>query len=95
MAVIVTRTGKGSPLTTAELDANFTNLNNNKIDNVAGGNMLGILKIQNAIDMPDYISTVIDTVGSPTRIIHDPETSNYLGLSSAHAKPNSTHGLLE
>lgn len=27
MAVIVTRTGKGSPLTIAELDANFTNLN--------------------------------------------------------------------
>lgn len=28
MATIVTRTGKGSALTTAEMDANFTNLNN-------------------------------------------------------------------
>lgn len=31
MSTIVTRTGKGSPLTTAEMDANFTNLNNDKI----------------------------------------------------------------
>ena len=28
MATIVTRAGKGSPLTSAELDANFNNLNN-------------------------------------------------------------------
>lgn len=30
MATITTRAGKGSPLTHAEVDANFTNLNNDK-----------------------------------------------------------------
>lgn len=35
MTTIVTRQGKGSPLTNAEVDQNFTNLNNDKVD-VAG-----------------------------------------------------------
>lgn len=32
MAVIVTRAGKGSPLTNNEVDSNFTNLNTAKIE---------------------------------------------------------------
>ena len=32
MATIVTRSGKGSPLTNAEVDANFTNLNSVKVE---------------------------------------------------------------
>jgi len=32
MTTIVTRTGKGSPLTHVEVDTNFTNLNTNKIE---------------------------------------------------------------
>jgi hypothetical protein len=32
MSTIVTRSGKGSPLTHAEVDANFTNLNTDKLD---------------------------------------------------------------
>ncbi len=35
MTTIVTRTGKGSPLTHAELDTNFTNLNTNKLETAA------------------------------------------------------------
>ena len=35
MATIVTRSGKGSALTHNELDANFTNLNNDKLENVS------------------------------------------------------------
>jgi hypothetical protein len=35
MATIVTRSGKGSPLTNAEVDANFTNLNDNKVETSA------------------------------------------------------------
>jgi hypothetical protein len=31
MSTIVTRAGKGSPLTNTEVDANFTNLNTDKI----------------------------------------------------------------
>lgn len=34
MATIVTRTGKGSALTTAEMDANLTNLNSSKLENI-------------------------------------------------------------
>ena len=36
MATIVTRTAKGSALTHAEVDANFTNLNTAKVEPVQG-----------------------------------------------------------
>ena len=36
MATITTRSGKGSPLTNNEVDANFTNLNNDKLEISAG-----------------------------------------------------------
>jgi len=42
MATIVTRSGKGSPLTHAEVDANFTNLNTDKLE-LSGGTMTGNL----------------------------------------------------
>ena len=32
MATIVTRSGKGSPLTNTEVDSNFTNLNSDKVE---------------------------------------------------------------
>lgn len=35
MATIVTRAGKGSPLTNNEVDANFTNLNSDKVETSA------------------------------------------------------------
>ena len=37
MATIVTRAGKGSPLTHAEVDANFNNLNSDKAETSALG----------------------------------------------------------
>ena len=40
MATIVTRSGKGSPLTNVEVDANFTNLNTDKLE-LSGGTMSG------------------------------------------------------
>jgi len=40
MATITTRAGKGSPLTNAEVDANFTNLNSDKLE-TAGGTLTG------------------------------------------------------
>jgi len=42
MATIVTRSGKGSPLTNNEVDANFTNLNNDKLES---GDTAGSLTI--------------------------------------------------
>jgi|GEM_PF-6231292 len=47
MATIVTRAGKASALTTAEMDANFTNLNTDKIESgsdVTFGDITGDLK---------------------------------------------------
>ena len=35
MATIVTRSGKGSPLTNTEVDANFSNLNTDKVETSA------------------------------------------------------------
>jgi len=42
MATIITRAGKGSPLENAEVDANFTNLNTDKLEK-SGGTMTGDL----------------------------------------------------
>lgn len=39
MATITTRSGKGSPLTHTEGDANFTNLNNDKLENINNENL--------------------------------------------------------
>jgi hypothetical protein len=44
MATIVTRAGKGTPLTNAEVDANFVNLNDGKLE-IAGGVITGNLGI--------------------------------------------------
>jgi hypothetical protein len=44
MATIVTRAGKGTPLTNAEVDANFVNLNDDKLE-IAGGVITGNLGI--------------------------------------------------
>lgn len=50
MATIVTRAGKGSPLTNAEVDANFTNLNTQfgSYLPLAGGTLTGLLSITTA-----------------------------------------------
>lgn len=45
MASITTRVGKGSPLTTQELDANFTNLNADKVETSV---LSGLIKVTGA-----------------------------------------------
>lgn len=44
MASITTRAGKGSPLTNAEVDANFDNLNTGKLE-ISGGTLTGALTL--------------------------------------------------
>jgi hypothetical protein len=44
MSTITTRAGKGSPLTNAEVDANFTNLDADKLEK-SGGTMTGTLTL--------------------------------------------------
>ena len=46
MATVVTRAGKGSALTHAEMDANFNNLNNDKLE-TSGGTLTGTLTVNN------------------------------------------------
>jgi hypothetical protein len=69
MATIVTRTGKGSALTFAEGDANFTNLNDDKIElddisvtqETASG--LGALSYNNATGVLTYTPPVLPSAG--------------------------------
>jgi hypothetical protein len=65
MATIVTRSGKGSALTFAEGDANFTNLNDDKIENVVedttpqlGGNLDGQGNKVSDVQFENYKETV-------------------------------------
>lgn len=48
MATIVLRAVKGSPLTITEIDSNFTNLNNDKLD-ATGGTVSGNLVVTGSI----------------------------------------------
>ena len=81
MATIVTRSGKGSALTFAEGDANFTNLNTDKIENVVedttpqlGGDLDGQgNKVEN-VELDDYKETIY-TGGSTTGTI-TPDVAN-------------------
>ena len=81
MATIVTRAGKGSALTFTEGDANFTNLNNDKLENVVedttpqlGGDLDGQgNKVEN-VEMDDYKETIY-TGGSTTGTI-TPDVAN-------------------
>jgi hypothetical protein len=50
MATIVTRAGKGSPLTNQELDSNFTNLNTDKAE-LSGANFTGSIDVTGTATM--------------------------------------------
>lgn len=67
MAVIVTRAGKGSPLTNNEVDANFNNLNTELgLKALAGANsdITSLSGITGGISTADYLD--IDTTATPT-----------------------------
>lgn len=55
MVALTTRSGKGSPLTNAELDANFNNLNSGKLE--AGAFGLGV-----TMNQPNWPNTSLDNV---------------------------------
>ena len=83
MATIVTRTGKGSALTFTEGDANFTNLNNDKIEltdlsvtqNAAAGT--GTLTYNNATGTFLYTPPDLAGLGGINNVVED--TSPQLG----------------
>ena len=59
MATITTRAGKGSPLTNAEVDANFTNLNTDKAE-LSGANFTG------SIDVTGTVTADALTINAPS-----------------------------
>ena len=63
MTTITTRSGKGSPLTNDEVDANFTNLNDDKVE-ASGDSMTGDLSFGDN-------NKVIFGAGSDLKIYHD------------------------
>lgn len=77
MSTIVTRAGKGSPLTNNEVDANFNNLNSTKLESSA----VGTLSTQNANSVA-VTGGAIDntTVGSTT-----PAAGSFTTLNSSGA----------
>lgn len=61
MSSITTRTAKGAPLTNAEIDANFTNLNADKLEK-SGGSVTGALTVGGAL----AASTTLNITGAST-----------------------------
>jgi hypothetical protein len=79
MATIVTRAAKGSPLTHDEVDANFTNLNNDKAEAanyvaLAGDTMTGplVLSADPASSLQAATKQYVDTIASAGIHYHDP-----------------------
>lgn len=58
MADITTRSGKGAPLTNNEVDANFTNLNTRKLEQLGGSENMVLVKASNADNDIQWVSTL-------------------------------------
>ena len=89
MSTIVTRSGKGSPLTNTEVDANFTNLNTDKLE-ISGGTMTGDLSFGDN-------DKAIFGAGSDLQIYHNGDDS-YIsdnGSGDLTLKTNGTKILME
>ncbi len=69
MATIVTRAGKGSPLTISEVDANFTNLNTDKAE-LSGATFTGEITANAGIALPDSQKATFGA-GDDLQIYHD------------------------
>ena len=65
MTDITTRAGKGSPLTNDEVDANFTNLNDDKAENGANTDITSLSGVTGGISEADYLD--LDTTASSSR----------------------------
>jgi hypothetical protein len=57
MATITTRSGKGSPLTHTEGDANFTNLNNDKLENINNENLGDLANVSSSAPSDGQVLT--------------------------------------
>jgi hypothetical protein len=82
MSTIVTRAGKGSPLTNTELDLNFTNLNTDKLEINAALGTPASVTLTNATGLP--------TAGLVDNAVTDAKLRDSAGLSVIGRGANST-----
>ena len=87
MSTIVTRSGKGSPLTNTEVDANFTNLNTGKAE-LSGAVFTGAITTNSTIDGRDVAtdgtkldgieaSATADQTGAQIKTAYEAETNAF------------------
>ena len=85
MSTIVTRAAKGSPLTNAEVDSNFTNLNTDKAE-LSGAVFTGAITTNSTIDGRDVAtdgtkldgieaSATADQTGAQIKTAYEAETN--------------------
>jgi len=90
MSTIVTRAGKGSPLTNNEVDANFVNLNTDKIQ-VTGTPTNGQAVVWNGTAwVPSTITAGVSSVASADGSIIVTTVSGAVDLAVSEASPAST-----
>jgi len=105
MATITTRSGKGSPLTNNEVDANFTNLNTDKLE-LSGGTLTGNLSLGDNVKAQfgagddlqifhDGTNSYIDDAGSGSLILNGTEVRILSDDSSEYSGRFITNGAVE
>ena len=91
MASITTRAGKGSPLTNAEVDANFTNLNDDKLERDGSNTLEKISFDTTNTDAPDFGELVwSNELGTAELGFNGGETTLPVGLKSLYRVANTT-----
>jgi len=61
MSTITTRSGKGSPLTNSEVDANFTNLNTDKLEDITSESIKDLSDVNSSMTPTDGQALLYDT----------------------------------
>ena len=91
MASITTRAGKGSPLTNTEVDANFNNLNSDKLE-LAGGTMTGAIAFAAGQTWPTFNQNTTGSAATLTtaRTIND---VSFNGSANITVTANTTNAL--
>ena len=92
MATLVTRSGKGSPLTHDEVDANFNNLNTDKVESLSDLGVTATATELNYVDgVTSSIQTQLDsisvTLGTLTKSFASDETSSIALSASVSPTP--------
>jgi hypothetical protein len=80
MSTIVTRTGKGSALTYAEVDANFTNLNSDKLQSTSSASILTLTSASIAaltVTSSVVTSSSISALTATSSTLTNPTVTNY------------------